>query len=95
VRVAADELRGSGGDPALLPVLPVPDHFIGDPDGDGVICEACASPAELAHWQADLDVLAEQVKREVRHLPLSDEEKRAAEHFGHEPRDPDDYGSLA
>lgn len=96
VLVPVEELQGDGGgDPALLTVLVPPDHWIGDPDGDDIICENCASPDELAEWQAGLDAIAEQVEREAQRLPVTEEEKRATEHFGHEPRDPDDYGSLA
>jgi len=100
VRVPADELGGDGGgDPALLPVLVPPDLFIGDPDGDGVICEACATPDELEADRETLSeaerVLAEQLEREDRRLPVTEEEREAHRVFGVELRDPDDYGSLA
>jgi Zn ribbon nucleic-acid-binding protein len=75
VLVPVNELRGDGGgDPAILPVLVPPDHWIGDPDGDGIICEACASPDELAEWQAGLHALEEQGERAYRPRPLTDRE---------------------
>jgi hypothetical protein len=52
---AEDELvADGGGDPSLLPVLVPAGGWIGDPDGDGVICGDCATPEEIVAWMADL-----------------------------------------
>jgi hypothetical protein len=59
----------------------------------------CATLTELRADRVALAeaerVIADQHEREERRLPLTDEEERAAQVFGVEPRDPDDYGSLA
>jgi hypothetical protein len=59
----------------------------------------CASLTELEADRVARErterALADQHEREERRLPLTDEEERAARVFGVEPRDPDDYGSLA
>ncbi len=47
------EPADGGGDPSLLPVLIPPDGWIGDPDGDGLIC--CATPEEIEAWMAGLE----------------------------------------
>ena len=54
--VDPDDLMGGGGDPSLLVVLVPPPGWLGDPDGDGILCRGCATAAELAEWDA---VLAE------------------------------------
>jgi hypothetical protein len=34
-----------------------PDHFLGDPDGDGVICGSCATVDEIAAWMNGLELV--------------------------------------
>jgi hypothetical protein len=59
----------------------------------------CASLTELEADREALSeaerVIAEQVEREDRRLPVTEEEREASRVFGVELRDPDDYGSLA
>jgi len=45
--VDLDELRADGGgDPALLTVLVPPPGWLPDPDGEGIVCGACATADE-------------------------------------------------
>lgn len=51
------EFEGDGGgDPSLLPVLIPPDGWLGDPDGDGLLCADCGEPDEITEWMDDLDL---------------------------------------
>lgn len=54
--IVLDEIVGDGGgDPSLLPVVAPPEGWIGDPDGDGIICGECATPDEIRTWMADME----------------------------------------
>jgi hypothetical protein len=59
--ISERELVGdAGGDPSLLPILIPPDGWIGDPDGDGLLCGDCAPPRAINDWMDDFE-LAEQL----------------------------------
>lgn len=58
------ELTGDGGgDPALLPVVVPPDGWIGDPDGDGVICGDCATLDKIVTWMEGAAAAEEDLAR--------------------------------
>ncbi len=56
--VDADQLVGpEAGDPSLLPVLPVPEGWLGDSDGDGLVCGDCATPQQISDWMAGAELI--------------------------------------
>ncbi len=69
--ITGEELTGDGPGPsrAAMPVVVVPpEGWIGDPDGDGIVCGECAEPEEIAEWMAGL----EQVESSLRKNPDDD-----------------------
>lgn len=57
----AELATDGGGDPSLLPVLTPPDGWIGDPDGDGIVCGDCATPDEITQWMESSEIIENEI----------------------------------